>query len=261
MRLHFCVFVQCPSTGPCVLQDLFLFFPRWTQVERSFRQCQTDCQFVDNFIYSDGTERGTHTSIALAELVGESKVEHPKAHLSLSQFLLCILLVSCLGCWHWMTVTNECIHLRDRDWMTDSLYRLHTRVWQQSIQFVVVVIVVVASPNGKWQMKMEIIQLTWTNVGIKKKQHSWLPGDLEKQWSNVNNFHEKPQITKATTIRQQQQHHSTWLVPYLHLCIICSTSQSTHALLSVSLSLSLCVCDKDSNKNVCCHLRICQLSR
>lgn len=98
MRLHFCVFVQCPSTGPCVLQDLFLFFPRWTQVERSFRQCQTDCQFVDNFIYSEGTERGTHTSIALAELVGESKVEHPKAHLSLSQFLLCILLVSCLGC-------------------------------------------------------------------------------------------------------------------------------------------------------------------
>lgn len=206
MRLHFCVFVQCPSTGPCVLQDLFLFFPRWTQVERSFQQCQTDCQFVDNFIYSDGTERGTHTSIALAELVGESKVEHPKAHLSLSQFLLCILLVSCLGCWHWMTVTNECIHLRDRDRMT------HTRVWQQSIQFVVVV---VASPNGKWQMKMEIIQLTWTNVGIKKSN---IPGCLVTLKSS-----EATSIisTKNHKLKKQQQSDNNSNNPQRDSCRIC----------------------------------------
>lgn len=101
MRLHFCVFVQCPSTRAlCTSGPFFLFFPRWTQVERSFQQCQTDCQFVDNFIYSDGTERRTHTSIALAELVvgGVKSRACPASPVSVPVSVLCILPISCLGC-------------------------------------------------------------------------------------------------------------------------------------------------------------------
>lgn len=105
-------------------------------------------------------------------------------------------------------------------------------------------------------MKMEIIQLTWTNVGIKKKQHSWLPGDLEKQWSNVNNFHEKPQITKATTIRQQQQKQQQGLAT---LNVTRAVFASLHNLLYftvdtcfiVSLSLTLSVCVWQGQQQEC----------